>query len=90
MTYSERIIGKIQAAFTPAAVRLEDESAQHKGHAGAHPSGETHFKLYMVAAAFNGKSRLERQRMVYAALKDEMAERVHALSMVLHSTEETT
>jgi BolA protein len=65
------------------ASRLEliDESAGHAGHAGARPQGESHFRLLIIADAFNGRSRIERQRMVYGALGDLMRTDVHALSI---------
>lgn len=71
----------LQESLHPARLEIEDESHRHAGHAGARPEGETHFRLTVVAEAFAGKSRVERQRMVYAALKDLMATRIHALSL---------
>jgi len=59
-----------------------DESHRHAGHAGARPGGETHFRVEVVAAAFQGKSRLERQRLVYETLREEMSNQIHALSLV--------
>jgi BolA protein len=58
-----------------------DESAKHKGHGGWREGGETHFHVTVVSEAFEGKSRVDRQRMVYALLAEEMAERVHALAL---------
>jgi BolA protein len=58
-----------------------DESHLHAGHAGARPGGESHFRVEIVSAAFEGKSRLERQRMVYAALADELRHDIHALAL---------
>ena len=55
--------------------------ARHAGHAGAHPGGESHFTVTIVSPAFEGLSRLERQRRVYAALSEELAGPVHALSV---------
>ncbi len=83
MTYAERILNKVQTALSPVAVDLQDDSARHAGHAGASAGSETHFKLAITSAAFTGKSRVERQRMVYDLLADEMRERVHALSLSL-------
>ncbi len=81
--YSERIETKLRAAFQPAQLDVIDDSNKHHGHTGAHPSGETHFNVVMEAAAFAGKSRVERQRLVYQALESELQERVHALSLKL-------
>ncbi len=82
-TYSERIRSKLTAAFAPARLDVIDDSASHHGHAGAHPDGggETHFNVVIEAAAFAGKSRVERQRLVYEVLASELKERVHALSL---------
>lgn len=83
--YSDRIRAKLTAAFAPSRLEIDDDSARHHGHAGAHPdgAGETHFLVMVESAAFAGKGRLERQRMVYALLADELRERVHALSLKL-------
>jgi BolA protein len=69
------------ARLQPIRVELIDESARHAGHAGARPQGESHFRLLIVADAFSGRSRIERQRMVYGALGDLMETDVHALSI---------
>lgn len=67
-----------------------DESHRHAGHVGARPGGETHFRVEVVAAVFEGKSRLERQRLVYAALKEEMSQQIHALSLVTRAPGEAS
>jgi BolA protein len=76
---------KLSSVFAPLALEIEDQSARHAGHAGATRDdgshGETHFHVRLVSAAFEGMSRVERQRRVYAALKDELAGPVHALSL---------
>ncbi|RME67760.1 MAG: BolA family transcriptional regulator, partial [Alphaproteobacteria bacterium] len=59
-----------------------DDSAAHAGHAGHRPGGETHFRVEIVSPAFAGKSRVARQRLIYRILEAELAERVHALSIV--------
>jgi BolA family transcriptional regulator, general stress-responsive regulator len=73
-----------------APVRLDiiDDSHRHAGHAGARPEGETHFTVEIVASAFAGRSRVERQRLVYAALADLLRERVHALALRTLTPEE--
>jgi BolA family transcriptional regulator, general stress-responsive regulator len=81
MSVAQTIREKLAAAFSPAALEVEDESAKHAGHSGARPEGETHFRVRIVAAAFEGLSRVERQRRVYAALAEEMNSRVHALAL---------
>lgn len=68
-------------ALRPARLEIVDESHRHAGHAGANPEGESHFRLTVVAQAFEGKSRVDRQRLVYGALKELMASRIHALAL---------
>ena len=67
--------------FTPESLDIEDDSARHHGHAGAAPGGESHFNVVIVAHAFAGLGRVQRQRSVYAALAEELAGPVHALSV---------
>ena len=81
MGMQDTITTKLRAAFAPESVRVEDESHLHEGHAGHRPGGETHFRLYIVAEAFSGKSRVERHRMINTALASELKDRVHALAI---------
>ena len=81
MSVRIRIEEKLERLFAPESLRVVDESHLHAGHAGHRPEGETHFRVYMVAAAFAGKSRVERHRMVNEALADELAGPVHALAV---------
>jgi BolA protein len=81
MTMADTIRDKLTASFAPAALEVIDESAQHAGHSGARPGGETHFNVRIVSNAFEGVSRVERQRRVYAALAAEMKASIHALSL---------
>jgi len=85
---AERISRKLEAAFSPQSLTVRDDSAKHAGHAGARPGGETHFEVAMTAEAFAGMSRLERQRRVNAVLKEELADRVHALALKLRAPDE--
>jgi BolA protein len=78
---TERLKLKLTDAFDPARLQIDDDSARHAGHAGAHPGGESHFNVVIEAAAFEGVSRVGRQRMVYQALAEELAGPVHALSV---------
>lgn len=71
----------LTAAFAPTRLLVNNDSAEHHGHAGDDGSGESHFSLAIEAAAFAGKSRLERQRMVNRALGDIPGSRVHALAI---------
>ena len=81
MTYSERITQKLTEAFSPVELQVIDESEQHRGHGGYIEGGETHFKVVMKSADMNGLSRVAQQRAVYAVLKSELEERVHALAL---------
>ncbi|MEO7365963.1 MAG: BolA family protein [Sphingomicrobium sp.] len=69
------------ASLAPVRVDLIDDSEAHRGHGGHNPAGESHFNLAIESTAFAGKSRVERQRLVYHALGDLLDERVHALSI---------
>ena len=81
MNVAESIRAKLAAAFTPAALEIVDESHLHAGHSGHRPGVSTHFRVVIVAGAFAGKPRVERQRLIYAALGDLMGNPIHALSL---------
>jgi BolA protein len=81
MTVADTIRAKLTAALAPDALSIEDESSKHAGHSGARPGGETHFRVRIVSAEFEGVSRVERQRRIYAVLADELRDRVHALAL---------
>ncbi|MCA0432253.1 MAG: BolA family transcriptional regulator [Proteobacteria bacterium] len=72
---------KLETAFQPAFLSVIDESNQHEGHAGSHPSGESHFRIRIMADAFAGKSRVAQHRLVNEALAEELRTRVHALAI---------
>ena len=61
-------------------ITVEDESALHAGHAGA-ASGGGHYRVRIVSPLFSGKNRVQRHRLVYAALADEMGGAIHALAL---------
>lgn len=81
MTTLQTITNKLREAFDPESLEVQDESHLHEGHAGHRPGGETHFRVNIVSAAFKGKSRIERHRMINAALAGELAGSVHALAI---------
>jgi BolA protein len=83
----QRIERKLSQAFAPRSIDVRDDSHLHAGHAGARPEGETHFAVKVVSDAFAGKSRIERHRMVHAALAEELKERVHALAITAEAPE---
>jgi BolA protein len=72
---------RLESALEPTHMELIDDSELHLGHGGYNPAGESHFTLRIESAAFAGKGRVERQRLVYAALGELMDARVHALSI---------
>ncbi len=80
---ADTIKQKLEAAFAPTALDIQDESHLHAGHHGHSGRDETHFAVTMSAEAFAGKGRVERQRMVHAVLADELAGQVHALRLAL-------
>ena len=75
----ENAIRERLAVLSPSTLELRDESGQHAGHAGARPSGGSHWQLTIESEAFRGKSALARHRMVYEALGDLMEREIHAL-----------
>lgn len=89
LSRAARIETQLQALFTPIAFELSDDSAKHAGHAGAAPGGETHYRLRLVSASFEGLSRVARQRLVYQALREEFDRGLHALSLELKTPAET-
>ena len=77
---------KLTAALSPTLLEIEDDSARHAGHhheggLDGRPGGESHFNLTVVAAAFEGQGRVERQRAINTLLREELAGPVHALSI---------
>ena len=88
MTVAETIRDKLTDRFAPTRLVILDESHRHAGHAGTRPEGETHFAVTIVAAAFAGLNRVARQRLVYQTLADELATRVHALSLTTLASDE--
>lgn len=81
MTMKDNITKKLTEAFAPESLTVTDESHLHAGHMGHRPEGETHFRVNIVSAAFEGKSRIDRHRMVNTVLAAELAGTVHALAV---------
>jgi BolA protein len=75
------MLRRLDSSLQPTRLDLVDDTEQHRGHGGSNRAGDSHFSLRIESPAFAGKTRVERQRMVYAALGDLMRERVHALSI---------
>lgn len=87
MSVAETMEKKLRQALSPESLEIVDQSYLHAGHAGAREGGESHFRIRIVSAAFAGKTRVERQRMVNTALAEELAGPVHALSMDLEAAD---
>lgn len=81
MSVAETIERKLSAALAPAKLDIVDESHLHAGHAGAREEGESHFRVTIIAAAFENQNRVARQRQVYEILADELAGPIHALAL---------
>ena len=77
----QAITNKLRETFAPESLDVIDESHLHEGHAGHRSGGETHFRIYIVSPAFEGKSRIERHRMINSTLAAELAGSVHALAI---------
>jgi len=81
MRVAQAIETKLSERLKPLRLDIEDDSASHHGHAGARPQGESHFNVTVVSAEFEGMSRIERQRLVYRLLAEEMKTDIHALAL---------
>jgi BolA family transcriptional regulator, general stress-responsive regulator len=78
MQRANAIRDKLVTAFAPSHLEVRNESDQHKGP----PGRESHFRVVIVSAAFEGRQLIARHKLVYAALGDELREGLHALAMV--------
>ena len=77
----ERIVARLTAALDPVDLDVIDESDRHAGHAGAREGGGTHYRVRVVSAQFERRSRVERHRLVYGLLAAEFADGLHALAL---------
>jgi BolA protein len=77
----QRITAKLMAELRPDKLEVIDESYLHEGHVGSHPSGESHFRVRIIAPQFVGQGRVARHRMINGVLADDLATRVHALAI---------
>ena len=89
MKVRERIELSLTEALSPVKLEVVDESHLHAGHGGAREGGETHFRVRVVSESFVGKRSVQRHRMVYEALKSEIADGVHALALTTLTPAET-
>lgn len=81
MGTAEQLAARLRRGLRPSHLDIVDFSAAHAGHAGARPGGESHFQVTIVADAFDGRSRLERQRLVLDAARELMKDDIHALTI---------
>lgn len=81
ISVTEEIRTRLQDAFQPSALQIDDDSERHRGHAGYQDGGESHFNVMIRAAAFDGQSRIARHRAVHAALGQDLLGRIHALAL---------
>lgn len=84
------IRNKLNDAFWPVRLEIVDESDKHAGHAGARPGGQTHYRVTIVSSAFEGLSRVARQRNIYGLLEKEFAEGLHALALLTLTPDEAS
>lgn len=84
MRVEDEIREKLEAAFQPSALEVEDESERHRGHAGYQEGGQSHFRVKITAEAFDQMSRIARHRAVHAALGPELIGRIHALALKIN------
>jgi BolA family transcriptional regulator, general stress-responsive regulator len=77
----QTIRSKLEAAFAPAQLEIENESHLHSGHAGSPGTGHSHFRVRIVSEAFRGQSRLTCHRQVNEVLSDELKGVIHALAV---------
>ena len=70
------IEAKLSAALAPDHLEVENDSRRHRA-GGA----ESHFKVVVVSAAFEGVALIDRHRRVNELLADELRDGVHALQI---------
>lgn len=87
MTVKDEIERRLAAALAPTVLEVEDESEQHRGHAGHIEGVSTHFRVRIRAASLDGLGRIAQQRAVYAAVGDLMNNPVHALAIDARGTD---
>ncbi len=85
---ADRIRFKLDEAFAPSRLEVQDDSAKHKGHSGAREGGESHFSVVIVSERFEGLNRVARQRQINTVLAEELSGPVHALSLIARAPSE--
>jgi len=85
MQVDREIRQRLEAAFKPRELEVEDESEAHLGHAGYREGGQSHFRVHIAAEAFGPMSRIDRHRAVHAALGPDLVSRIHALALQIEA-----
>lgn len=89
---ADRMHATLTQAFAPTILQVQDDSAQHAGHSGAPPGGQSHYSVLLVSAAFQGVNRVARSRAVHTALAAEFGPAelggLHALALTLRTPRE--
>lgn len=88
MSLRERIISILTKELTPIYLDVTDFSERHRGHAGYGENGESHFDVTIVSDIFSGKSRVDRQKLIYGFLEAELKTQIHALTLKTLTGEE--
>lgn len=88
MTVDERIEARLREGLRPARLEVRNDSDAHEGHVSSPGSGTSHYTVTVVSELFEGLGRLERQRLVYRLLEDELAGPIHALALVTRTPAE--
>lgn len=86
VTVADRLRARLEQAFAPQALQVDDDSARHAGHAGAQGGG--HYRVRIVSARFAGMRLLERHRLVYTAVAELLADGIHALQIDAESPQD--
>jgi BolA protein len=81
MNVETQIHTALQNALSPIQLKVINESRLHTGHAGDDGSGESHYAIEITSPLFEGKSRVERHRMIFAILEDSLVSLPHAISI---------
>jgi len=84
MNVQQSIEDQLRGEFSPQFMEVENESHQHS----VPPNSETHFRVVLVSAAFEGKRKVARHQAVYAAVAEQLAGPVHALALHTYSPQE--
>ncbi|KAF8070656.1 bola-like protein-domain-containing protein [Lyophyllum atratum] len=85
---------KLVRVLQPTSVTISNDSWQHRHHAPMRAqgggNGETHFSIQVISDSFKGKNTMQRHRMVYSALSEELSQGLHSLSLKTRTTDEAS